>query len=60
MKTLLKAALATCVLTTAVSAQEQLEMTSAFGTNLPILGTAAVDFVERSVDAADASGDCVA
>lgn len=47
MKTLLKVALTSCVLTTAASAQEQLEMTSAFGKNLPILGTAAVDFVEK-------------
>ncbi|PRY20927.1 TRAP-type mannitol/chloroaromatic compound transport system substrate-binding protein [Aliiruegeria haliotis] len=31
----------------AASAQETLEMTSAFGKNLPILGTAAIDFVEK-------------
>ncbi|MEM1237469.1 MAG: TRAP transporter substrate-binding protein [Pseudomonadota bacterium] len=31
----------------AVQAQETLEMTSAFGKNLPILGTAALDFVEK-------------
>ncbi len=31
----------------AASAQEQLEMTSAFGKNLPILGTAGVDFVAK-------------
>jgi len=30
-----------------VQAQESLEMTSAFGQNLPILGTAATDFVEK-------------
>ncbi|MGB7288425.1 MAG: TRAP transporter substrate-binding protein [Salaquimonas sp.] len=33
--------------TGAVQAQEKLEMTSAFGKNLPILGTAAVGFVEK-------------
>jgi TRAP-type mannitol/chloroaromatic compound transport system substrate-binding protein len=32
---------------TAASAQETLEMTSAFGKNLPILGTAAVDFAAK-------------
>ena len=31
----------------AAQSQEVLEMTSAFGQNLPILGTAAVDFVEK-------------
>ncbi|MEL6594414.1 MAG: TRAP transporter substrate-binding protein [Pseudomonadota bacterium] len=31
----------------AASAQETLEMTSSFGKNLPILGTAAIDFVEK-------------
>ncbi len=31
----------------AVQAQETLEMTSAFGKNLPILGTAALDFVDK-------------
>ncbi|SDZ11913.1 TRAP-type mannitol/chloroaromatic compound transport system, substrate-binding protein [Jannaschia faecimaris] len=31
----------------AANAQEVLEMTSAFGKNLPILGTAGVDFVEK-------------
>jgi TRAP-type mannitol/chloroaromatic compound transport system substrate-binding protein len=31
----------------AVNAQDTLEMTSAFGKNLPILGTAATDFVEK-------------
>ncbi|MEO1313919.1 MAG: C4-dicarboxylate ABC transporter, partial [Pseudomonadota bacterium] len=30
-----------------VAAQDRLEMTSAFGKNLPILGTAAVNFVEK-------------
>ena len=47
MNLITKAALTSFVLTTTVSAQEQLEMTSAFGQNLPILGTAAVDFVEK-------------
>ena len=32
---------------TGAHAQETLEMTSSFGKNLPILGTAAVDFVEK-------------
>ncbi|MEM1078039.1 MAG: TRAP transporter substrate-binding protein [Pseudomonadota bacterium] len=32
---------------TGASAQEVLEMTSSFGKNLPILGTAGVDFVEK-------------
>ncbi len=31
----------------AASAQETIEMTSSFGKNLPILGTAAIDFVEK-------------
>ena len=38
---------ATFVVTGAASAQETFEMTSAFGKNLPILGTAALDFVEK-------------
>ncbi|MEJ6396506.1 TRAP transporter substrate-binding protein [Yoonia sp. 208BN28-4] len=38
---------ATVSLAGAASAQETLEMTSAFGKNLPILGTAGVDFVEK-------------
>ncbi|MEM6478329.1 MAG: TRAP transporter substrate-binding protein [Pseudomonadota bacterium] len=42
------AALAVAGLTSgAAQAQETLEMTSAFGQNLPILGTAALDFVEK-------------
>ncbi|WP_147125814.1 TRAP transporter substrate-binding protein [Shimia ponticola] len=42
------AALAVAALTSgAAQAQETLEMTSAFGKNLPILGTAATDFVEK-------------
>ncbi len=45
-KLLLSTALVAGVASTA-SAQEQLEMTSAFGKNLPILGTAAVNFVEK-------------
>jgi len=42
-------AMATCVALGAggVQAQEVLEMTSAFGKNLPILGTAGVNFVEK-------------
>ena len=41
------AALGATMLTTAVQAQETIEMTSAFAANLPILGTAGVDFVEK-------------
>ncbi|MEM1301603.1 MAG: TRAP transporter substrate-binding protein [Pseudomonadota bacterium] len=42
------AALAVAALTAgAAQAQETLEMTSAFGKNLPILGTAALDFVDK-------------
>ncbi|MEM1100152.1 MAG: TRAP transporter substrate-binding protein [Pseudomonadota bacterium] len=42
------AALAVAGLTAgAVQAQETFEMTSAFGQNLPILGTAALDFVDK-------------
>lgn len=47
MKILISAAVAGLLATGAASAQESLEMTSAFGKNLPILGTAAVDFVEK-------------
>lgn len=48
MKTkLIAAAAGMALLGGAASAQTSLEMTSAFGKNLPILGTAAVDFVER-------------
>jgi len=38
---------ATILAGTAVTAQETLEMTSAFGKNLPILGSAATDFVAK-------------
>ena len=38
---------ATLAISGAAGAQETLEMTSAFGKNLPILGTAATDFVEK-------------
>jgi TRAP-type mannitol/chloroaromatic compound transport system substrate-binding protein len=38
---------AVAVAATGVQAQETFEMTSAFGKNLPILGTAGVDFVEK-------------
>ena len=47
MKKFIAAAVAGMLTTGAVSAQETLEMTSAFGKNLPILGTAATDFVEK-------------
>ena len=47
MKNFVTAAVAGLTMTGAASAQETLEMTSAFGRNLPILGTAAVDFVEK-------------
>ena len=47
MKKLIAAAVAGMLTTGAVSAQETLEMTSAFGKNLPILGTAATDFVDN-------------
>jgi TRAP-type mannitol/chloroaromatic compound transport system substrate-binding protein len=47
MNTLIKAAVAGIFLTGAASAQEQLELTSAFPQSLPILGTAAVDFVNN-------------
>jgi len=45
-KILTTAALATIISTTAV-AETTIEMTSAFGKNLPILGTAATDFVAK-------------
>jgi TRAP-type mannitol/chloroaromatic compound transport system substrate-binding protein len=45
--TLTAAALGATMLTSAVQAQDTIEMTSAFGSNLPILGTAAVDFVAK-------------
>ena len=47
MNLIVKATAISIALTTAASAQEKLEMTSAFGQHLPILGTAAVDFVEK-------------
>lgn len=47
MKNFVAAAVAGLMTAGAVQAQESLEMTSAFGKNLPILGTAAVDFVEK-------------
>ncbi len=48
MKTnLIAAACGLALMGGAASAQTAIEMTSSFGKNLPILGTAAVDFVER-------------
>ncbi len=47
MRTLISAGVAGLIMSGAVSAQDSLEMTSAFAKNLPILGTAAVDFVEK-------------
>ncbi|MEL6572506.1 MAG: TRAP transporter substrate-binding protein [Pseudomonadota bacterium] len=48
MKTKLTiAALSATMLSTAAYAQDTIEMTSAFGSNLPILGTAALDFVDK-------------
>lgn len=47
MRKLIAAAVAGLLTTGAASAQETLEMTSAFSKNLPILGTAATDFVEK-------------
>ena len=47
MKKIIAAAVAGLLTTGAASAQETLEMTSAFGKNLPILGTAATDFVDN-------------
>ncbi|CUH78439.1 TRAP transporter solute receptor, DctP family [Tritonibacter multivorans] len=46
-KTLTLAATAALATASFAQAEETLEMTSAFGQNLPILGTAAVDFVEK-------------
>ena len=46
-KNLLAAVAGLALVSTAATAQTELEMTSAFGKNLPILGTAAVDFVEK-------------
>ena len=48
MKTTLVAAIAgVAMMGGAASAQTTIEMTAAFGSNLPILGTAGVEFVER-------------
>ncbi|SDE04427.1 TRAP transporter substrate-binding protein [Ruegeria marina] len=47
MKTIATVAVAACLTAGAVQAQEVFEMTSAFGKNLPILGTAGVDFVDK-------------
>ena len=47
MKITISTALAGLLMTGAVSAQDSLELTSAFSKNLPILGTAGVDFVEK-------------
>ena len=47
MNLIVKVTAISIALTTAASAQEKLELTSAFGQHLPILGTAAVDFVEK-------------
>ena len=44
---LINAAVSLAVLSGSASAQDTLEMTSAFGQNLPILGTAATDFVAK-------------
>ena len=47
MKTLISVTIAGLLSAGVASAQDSLEMTSAFGKNLPILGTAATDFVEK-------------
>ena len=47
MKNFVAAAVAGLLSVGAAQAQDSLEMTSAFGKNLPILGTAAVDFVTK-------------
>lgn len=47
MRTIAIAASLALVSGSAASSQEVLEMTSSFGKNLPILGTAATDFVEK-------------
>ena len=44
---LITAALCATMLTPAVQAQEKIELTSSFAANLPILGTAGVDFVDK-------------
>ena len=46
-KTLLAAVAGTALMMGSASAQQSLEMTSSFGQNLPILGTAALDFVAK-------------
>ncbi len=46
-KNLLAAVAGLALVSTAATAQTELEMTSAFGKNLPILGTAATDFVSK-------------
>ena len=46
-KTLTAAAMGATMLTGAAQAQDTLELTSSFGSNLPILGTAALDFVDK-------------
>ncbi|MFD0916320.1 TRAP transporter substrate-binding protein [Pseudahrensia aquimaris] len=46
-RTLLAAFASVAFLTTSGVAQEKLEMTSSFGKNLPILGTAGVDFTKK-------------
>ena len=47
IRTFAAAAAASIALTAPATAQETFEMTSAFGKNLPILGTAAVGFTEK-------------
>jgi TRAP-type mannitol/chloroaromatic compound transport system substrate-binding protein len=47
MNKIMAAAVAGLAMAGTVQAQETLEMTSAFGKNLPILGTAATDFVAK-------------
>lgn len=47
MKTLISVTIAGLLSAGVASAQDSLEMTSAFGKNLPILGTAATDFVDK-------------
>ena len=47
IRTIAAAVAATFAVTGAVQAQEAFQMTSAFGKNLPILGTAGVAFVEK-------------
>lgn len=47
MKKLMTLATAGLLVSGAATAQETFEMTSAFGKNLPILGTAGVDFVDK-------------